>query len=160
MFFETPVDLRSRSAMQEFLQRHFRYFTGNSLNRSTSYAQCIKMNRLGLNREQFSRAWEILEIDFWGEIQYPIETFTRANGGAWTMCANGRSGGYLVLYRSALEDTGYRSWCPSRGQRNYQPASAGRDRCGVCGDPRLNLAEPLMELRVKTETRKVLRIAA
>jgi hypothetical protein len=97
MFYDKTVDLRSRSAMQEFLQRHFRYSTGNSLNRSTGYAQCIKLHRLGLSREQLDRAWEILETDVWDEIRHPIDAFTAANGGAWTIGTNGRSGGYLVL---------------------------------------------------------------
>jgi len=148
MFFETRVDLRSRSALQEFLQRHVRYFTGNRWNRSTSYAQRVKLNRLGLSRAQLDRAWEILETDFWDEIREPIEAFIQANGGAWTIGTNGRSGGYLVLYGSSLEDTGYRSWCPSCGQRNYQPADTGRDRCGRCGEPRENLQVPIRQLRV------------
>jgi hypothetical protein len=80
MFYDKTVDLRSRSAMQEFLQRHFRYSTGNSL-----------------SREQLDRAWEILETDVWDEIRHPIDAFTAANGGAWTIGTNGRSGGYLVL---------------------------------------------------------------
>ena len=148
MFYEQKVDLRSRSAMQEFLKTHHRYYTVHCVNGRTSYAQCIKLYRLGLSREQIDRAFEILETEFWDEIRDPIDDFTAANGGGWTIGSSGRSGGYLVLYSSALEDTGYRSWCPSCGQHNYQPVSAGGDRCGRCGETRQDLKKPIRQLRV------------
>lgn len=41
-FFQ-PVDLRSRKAMIDYLEDHFRYFTMNSWNRSQSYACNLKI---------------------------------------------------------------------------------------------------------------------
>ena len=41
--FYRRVDLRSRSSMTEFLRGHFRYNTLNHWNRSTSYANNIKI---------------------------------------------------------------------------------------------------------------------
>lgn len=120
MFYEKKVDLRSRRKMTDFLVDHFRYSTMNSWNLSKSYANKIKINYLGLTREQESAAYDVLPADgWWDEISYPIDEFTAECGGEFTIGSNGRSGGYLVLYRSAHESTGYKSWCRSCGQRNY-----------------------------------------
>ena len=48
-FFQKKVDRRSRSAMVDYLQGHERYNTMNSWNRLTSYANNIKIHRLGLS---------------------------------------------------------------------------------------------------------------
>jgi hypothetical protein len=47
-FFKNNVDRRSRSTMVSFLHGHRRYDTMNSWNRLTSYANIIKIHRLGL----------------------------------------------------------------------------------------------------------------
>jgi hypothetical protein len=138
MYFEKPVDLRSRDAMASFLARHYRYHTMNSWNRSTSYAHCIKIGRLGLNSTQAKRAYEMLETDFWDAIRFPIDDFTLEFAGRYTIGTNGRSGGYLVLYNSARELTGHQSYCRSCGQRNFKRVhEADKDgttgnRCGRC----------------------------
>ncbi len=41
--FCKEVDKRYRKAKIAFLKKHFRYHTMNSWNRSTSYANCIKL---------------------------------------------------------------------------------------------------------------------
>lgn len=46
-FFE-KVDLRSRDAMVSFLVNHFRYNTMNSWNRSTSWANNLKVYKTEL----------------------------------------------------------------------------------------------------------------
>lgn len=61
-FYKT-VDMRSRKAMAEFLVGHFRYNTMNSWNRSTSYANCVKIHRLDLTANQMEQAWEMLECE-------------------------------------------------------------------------------------------------
>ena len=119
MFFETKVDMRSRKAMITFLTKHFRYDTMNSWNRSTSYAHCVKLNRLGLSKEQLDNAYEVLSTDFSDEISWPIQEFTREQNGCYTIGFNGRSSGYLVLYESRYEDTGHKSRCRSCGQLNF-----------------------------------------
>jgi hypothetical protein len=120
MYFEKKVDLRSRRGMTEFLVGHYRYSTMNSWNLSKSYANKIKIYNLGLTRDQTSAAYDVLPADgWWDEISYPIDEFTAEFGGEFTIGSNGRSGGYLVLYRSAHESTGYKSWCRTCGQRNY-----------------------------------------
>ena len=47
--FSVKVDMRSRKAMTEFLENHFRYSTMNSWNGSTSYANNVKYYNLDLN---------------------------------------------------------------------------------------------------------------
>ncbi len=44
--FNKEVDKRYREAMKAFLQKHFRYHIMNSWNRSTSYANCIKLHQI------------------------------------------------------------------------------------------------------------------
>jgi hypothetical protein len=151
MFYEKKVDLRSKQAMIEFLSGHPRYHTMNSWNRTTSYANCIKMYRLGLTHEQSDRAWDILDSDYWDEIRYPIDDFTEETGGCYTIGNNGRSGGYLVLYQGEFYDPGYKSRCRACGQLNYQAISGEVGRCGRCGeDERINLSRPLHWHRVKS----------
>ena len=120
LFFQKKVDRRSRSAMVDFLKCHYRYSTMSSWNRSSSYAHCIKIHRLGLTSEQSDKAYEMLDADFWDDIRWPIDEFTASQGDCYTIGTNGRSGGYLVLYQSRRELTGHLSYCPSCGQRNFK----------------------------------------
>ena len=119
-YFSQTVDKRSRKELTDFLQNHSRYDTMSSWNNSTSYAHNIKINRLGLTREQTNAAYEMLDTDFWDEggLNCVIEDFTAEQNGYYTIGNNGRSGGYLVLYNSRREPTGHLSYCPKCGQRN------------------------------------------
>lgn len=119
MFFETKVDQRSRAAMIEFLSSHYRYDAVSSVNRATSYAHCVKLHRLGLTAAQSDSASDVLSTDFVDEISWPIDEFTRKQGGCYTIGFNGRSGGYLVLFESRYEDTGHKSRCRTCGQLNF-----------------------------------------
>lgn len=93
------VDLRSRACMAEFLASHFRYHVYNSWNNSTSYANCIKIHRLGLTRAQQDKAYDILETHYWPYLKHFLEDFAHENPG-YGIYVNGRSGGYLVLVDS------------------------------------------------------------
>ncbi|MDO8827803.1 hypothetical protein [Methylophaga sp.] len=119
-YFQNKVDRRTRSAMVDFLKGHYRYDTMSSWNRLTSYANNIKFHRLGLSSKQDDKAYEMLNVDFWEEIRGPIDDFTYDQGHRYTICSNGRSGGYLVLHESHLELTGHLSYCPTCGQRNFK----------------------------------------
>ncbi len=143
MFYEQKVDRRSREKMVEFLAGHYRYNTMNSWNRGTSYANRVKIRNLGLTREQDSKAYDILNTDYWDELNYVIDDFTSAMGGCYTIGSNGRSGGYLVLYRGEYYDPGYKSRCRACRQLNYQHVSHDVGQCGRCGKvERVNLAHP------------------
>ena len=101
MFFEKQVDLTDRKAMIRFLKEHVRYFTMNSWNRSTSYANNVKFYKLGLTEEQETSAYQFLDPDLdTSELQQAIQEqifdFQETTG--YTIGFNGRSQGYLVLY--------------------------------------------------------------
>lgn len=122
MHFEKKVDLRSRAAMIGFLTGHERYNTMNSWNGSSSYAHCVKLHQLGLTNEQHDKAYEVLDTDYWNQIDHPIQEFTQKMNGRYTIGSNGRSSGYLVLYNSVYENSQYRSHCRSCGQGNFKTA--------------------------------------
>lgn len=152
MFFEKKVDTRSRQSMIDFLTGHFRYNTMSSWNGLTSYANRVKFHHLGLTKNQQDKAWDMLDVNFWDEISYPIDDFTREMSGYYTISSNGRSGGYLVLMNSRYELTGYKSRCRSCGQCNFTEATSDNNKCGRChaeGDGgRVNYATPPRQLSV------------
>lgn len=153
MFFEKKIDTRSKESVAKFLLDHYRYDTMSSWNRSTSYAHCVKVNRLGLTGSALDKAYEIISVDgYWGEISRPIREFENEMMGAYTIGANGRSSGYLVLFESEIYDPGYKSTCPECGQLNYQSVSQANHACGVCGAERKNLKAPLRWTRTKSSS--------
>lgn len=98
-FFEKEIDFRSRKSMTDFLRNHFRYYTANSWNRLTSYANKVKLYDLDLPEEIRDKAY-----DFWGaehdefnwDVDDMIDEFKMQTG--YDAGFNGRSSGYLVLY--------------------------------------------------------------
>ncbi|HGY2297226.1 TPA: hypothetical protein ACNV18_001762 [Pseudomonas putida] len=151
-FQKAAVDRTDRQAMISFLAGHYRYDTMNSWNRATSYAHCVKIHALGLDREQTEKAFELLNFDYWDDLSLVIEDFVVEMNGEFTISSNGRSSGYLVLMKSQWESTGYQSYCKSCSQRNYQACTEGNNRCGRCGAEgdagRLNFQHPPKTLRV------------
>lgn len=113
---------RTRVAMIAYLGNHFRYDTMNSWNRGTSFARNIKVNRLTFpDHETCLRAFNLLSVEeAYGEFDEILREFVLRHEYAWQIGRNGRSGGYLVLYSGGRKDTGYKSYCPSCGQRNYK----------------------------------------
>ncbi|AGN82254.1 MULTISPECIES: hypothetical protein [Pseudomonas] len=151
-FQKAAVDRTDRQAMISFLAGHYRYDTMNHWNRSTSYAHCVKIHALGLDPEQTEKAFELLCVDYWDDLQLVIEDFVAEMDGEFTIGSNGRSSGYLVLAKSSWEYTGYQSYCRSCSQRNYQACTEGDNRCGRCGaegeSGRRNFQHPPKTLRV------------
>ncbi|TPG88553.1 hypothetical protein EAH72_33075 [Pseudomonas caspiana] len=154
--FQKKVDRRSKESMVQFLNGHFRYNTMNSWNGSTSYAQCIKLHNLGLTAEQLDKAYDVIQTDIWDELEVHIQDFVSQMHGAYTIGTNGRSSGYLVLYSSEWKSTGYKSYCRTCYQRNYQACgnTEGDNTCGACratGDQgRENYATPPRQLGVSS----------
>ncbi len=102
MFYK-KVDLRVRKSMVEFLQNHFRYSTMNSWNLSTSYAHNLKIHTV-IPQELRNNAYELIEQgDIYEEINMLIEEFNADHNYIFQAGFNGRSGGYLVLYRGNAE---------------------------------------------------------
>jgi hypothetical protein len=118
--------------MMVFLAGHFRYHTMNSWNNATSYARNVKIDRLDLTPEQKSRAYEIIYAEgAFDEINHLMREFDASHGYEFQMQFNGRSGGYVVLIPGGKRQSGYQSYCPSCGQRNYAkvllPASTAQE---------------------------------
>ena len=107
-YFSKQIDTDNRQAMAEFLANHFRYYTMNSWNRLTSYANNVKIHNLGLSSEQASRAYDLLLDDgidmsqFWDSVHDIIQDFLYETG--YTIGFNGRSDGYMVLYATELKN--------------------------------------------------------
>jgi hypothetical protein len=115
--FFTPVDMRSKAAMVAFLEGHYRYDTMNSWNRATSYANCVKVHRLDLTREQIEKAWGMLDMaEVFDAIHSMLQDWAAEREWRWQVAFNGRSGGYLVLYQGGMD------------YRNAKTA-----QCDVCG---------------------------
>ena len=127
------VDKRYREAMLAFLKKHFKYNTMNSWNRSTSYANNIKLHNIekpdDINSETW---WEMLGITEWQEkLSDLLEDFGRRYEWQWQAGINGRSGGYVVLYRGGIKPSGYKSYCTHCSQKNYEAVPEGE--IGICG---------------------------
>lgn len=142
--FHKKVDRRSRKAMTEFLRNHFRYYTMNSWNISTSYANNLKIHRLGLTGEQGMKLLDIMECEgAYDNINDMIWEFGSRHDWEWQAGFNGRSGGYLVLYRGGWRPSGHKSYCTACGQGNFTTVEETGCRCGRCGrDARIDFAVP------------------
>ena len=132
MFYH-KVDMKNRKAMTAFLKNHFRYHTMNSWNKSTSYANNIKLYNIDKPDDVDSDTWwEMIEISEWQEkFSDLLEDYGRRHEWQWQAGINGRTGGYVVLYRGGIKPSGYKSYCTHCGQKNYQDVPEGQT--GICG---------------------------
>ena len=149
MFYK-EVDKRHRETMTAFLKKHFRYHTMNSWNRSTSYANCIKLHNFDKpNDIDNDTWWEMLDIADWQEkMSDLLEDFNRRHNWQGQAGINGRSGGYFVLYRGGIKPSGHRSYCTHCGQKNYQAVPEGKVAvCGRCDHKaRINFEQTHMQV--------------
>lgn len=132
MFYK-EVNLKKRGEMIAFLKKHLRYPTMNSWNRSTSYANNIKLYNIDKPADiDQDRCWEMLGITDWQEkLSDLLEDYGRQYNWFWQAGINGRSGGYVVLYQGGIQPSGYKSYCTHCGQKNYQSVPEGQK--GICG---------------------------
>lgn len=136
--FYTEVDKNNRQEMEDFLKNHFRYYTANSWNKATSYANNLKIHSLGLPDKIANNLYKLLTVEEVSlDIGYLISEWGKEYDYRWQVGFNGRSGGYLVLYQGDLVESEYKSYCPTCGQSNYKFATEN-SLCGVCGSPRNN----------------------
>lgn len=147
LFWE-PVDRRSRYQMEMFLEEHFRYDTGNAWNHSSSYACNLKIDRLGLPRGVVDKLFDLIQCsEFYEHLGDLLYQFGAAHDFLWQAGWNGRSGGYLVLYQGERKPSGYQSFCPSCGQKNYRSIVDSGKQCGRCGkETRVDFAKPHMQI--------------
>ena len=105
MFFK-EVDLTDRKAMVSFLDNHFRYYTINPWNRLTSYANNVKVQNLEIPNHLREKAYDFISCDDTGDYSDAVNElvleFMDKTG--YTVCFNGRSSGYLVLYETSDND--------------------------------------------------------
>lgn len=100
--FHKEVDTTDRKAMVDFLKSHFRYYTMNSWNRSTAYANNVKIPKLGIEDKEvedkmYSLAYMSEDTaDVFFDVHELIRGFVRDTG--YDACFNGRSNGYLVMH--------------------------------------------------------------
>ena len=100
--FHKEVDTTDRKAMVDFLKSHFRYYTMNSWNRSTAYANNVKIYNLGIEDKEvedkiYSLAYMSEDTaDVFFDVHELIRGFVRDTG--YDAGFNGRSNGYLVMY--------------------------------------------------------------
>lgn len=103
--FAKDIDKRSREKMISFLRNHFRYYTMNSWNLLTSYANNVKINNLQLPNDLANKAYDFLcaECDDYNfDIRDRISEFMEETG--YSAGFNGRSDGYIVLYDTKREN--------------------------------------------------------
>lgn len=105
--FKKEIDYTDRQEMVDFLKNHYRYWTMNSWNVSSSYANNVKIYNLNLPKEIQDKAWdyacgslECCDIDFM--IQDEIASFKWETG--YDAGFSGRSGGYIVMYDTDWKD--------------------------------------------------------
>ena len=148
--YDKQVDKRSREAMTAFLQGHFRYHSMNSWNHSTSYANCIKLHHVEKPQAIDTDTWyEMLDLGEWQhQLSDMLEDFGRKHDFAWQAGINGRSGGYVVLYKGGIKPSGYKSYCTECGQKNYQAVPEGEiGTCGRCNaKARINFEQTHMQV--------------
>ncbi|MBC8467977.1 MAG: hypothetical protein H8D56_00785 [Planctomycetes bacterium] len=127
------IDKRYRETMIKYLRKHFRYNTMNSWNKSTSYANNIKLYNIDKPADvDDDRWWDMLSITDWQEkLSDLLEDFGRRHDWLWQAGINGRSSGYVVLYKGGIKSSGYKSYCTHCGQKNYQQVPEGQ--VGICG---------------------------
>lgn len=108
-----------RVDMIHFLMNHFRYNTMNSWNQSTSYANNVKIHKVTPDSIR-AKVYSVYEQ---GDVYYTIHAILNDWGKKynyeWQAKFNGKSGGYLVLYKGLLEISGYKTQCDSCGRLTY-----------------------------------------
>ena len=77
-----------------------------------------------------------------------LEDFGKRHEWQWQAGINGRSGGYVVLYRGGIKPSGYKSYCTYCGQKNYEAVLEGQiGTCGRCeAKARLNFNQTHMQV--------------
>ena len=139
--------------MCNFLRDHYRYNVMNSWNRSTSYANNIKVYNLDLPADVQKNMYEIIdEGSFYDECSWILRTFNDYYNQSYQIGHNGRSGGYLVIYQGGLKTLKYKSRCHKCGQLNYNAVEENDEVkesfgvCGACGEvARANLKHPITQ---------------
>jgi len=139
--------MKTKKQMVEFLKNHFRYYTMNSWNRSTSYAANVKIRNF-VPSNLMEAAYDILECeDAYDDINDIIQQFGIRHNWKYHIWFNGRSDGYLVLGKGGSKLSDYKSFCKSCGQKNFKTIEESSDVCGRCNKKtRVNYITPPLSI--------------
>ena len=111
MFYKT-IDLRSRNAMQDFLQNHPRH--------EHIFAQSVRFRNLripdDLRGDVKALDWEFMVDELWTH----VNAFEERQRNLYTMVITGRSNGWMCLHHAKLTDLGHRSRCLSCGAKSFR----------------------------------------
>ena len=114
--------------------KRIRYNTMNSWNQSTAPAYNLKIYNV-IDKDLQSKAYELMECEsFYDDINLLISDFNIKQDYIYQAGFNGRSGGYLVLYKGGRKKSEYKSICTSCGQRNFTSIEETGKKCGKCGE--------------------------
>lgn len=84
--------------------KRMRYWTMNSWNRSESLAYNLKVYNVVDSKLQ-DKVYELLDTEeLWTEIEQLVNDFGYEHKYEWQAGFNGRSSGYLVLYKGGIKD--------------------------------------------------------
>jgi len=119
--------------------KRIRYNTMNSWNASTAPAYNLKIYNV-IPRDLQGKVFEMMECDsFYEDINCLIDEFGIRHNYEWQAGFNGRSGGYLVLYKGEKKLSDHKSVCTICGQRNFRTVEETGTKCGMCNkDGRIN----------------------
>ena len=102
----------TESDMKEYLINHFRYYTANSWNKSTSYAMNVKIHNV-IPLKYRDQAYNLLDVkNYWSEINDILLNWDYKYKYTYQIGFNGRSNGYLVLYNGGWNKVGT-TWAKS-----------------------------------------------
>ncbi|HYR88510.1 MAG TPA: hypothetical protein VE422_30805 [Terriglobia bacterium] len=123
--------MTKRQRRIQYLSGHFRYYTMNTWNQSTSYARNVKLHKLTMDAETRARAYDLLDVpEAFKEGNALIADFNRKHDYQWQAGFNGRSGGYIVLYQGGTEEKGYKTGCDRCGRFTWYET---QQKCHVEG---------------------------
>lgn len=112
--------------------KRIRYDTMNSWNQSKAPAYNLKVHEVA-DRNLQDKIYEMMESEeFYDDINWLISDFNTEMDYEWQAGFNGRSGGYLVLYRGGRKLSEHKSRCTLCGQRNFTSVEDTGKICGVC----------------------------
>jgi hypothetical protein len=110
--------------------KRIRYNTMNSWNGSTAPAYNLKVYNV-IDRELQSKVLALMQCEeFYDTINDMIAVFDTLSDHTWQAGFNGRSGGYLVLYKGGKRPSQYKTVCKDCRQKNYRSDTT---KCGYCG---------------------------
>lgn len=156
---------KTKKEMIEFLKNHERYWTMNSWNGSSSYANNVKIYNLGMDHDLEMKAYDLLAEEGFNvllasDYEFLTERFEEETG--YTIGSNGRSSGYLVLYdkehpaMSIDSHEDFEGWNKAEVEERYNLVKRFDDYCEYFVDDFKEIVENVVVEEVEEViTRKV-----